>query len=139
PAPGPDTAQPPGGQEQPPTPEPPAPPDVSPATPAAAPDAATGTLRLHIISTRNTYVPMGFDIFSVDSQAVVAFGKGADEATGQPAPTWDLPPGMYKIVRSGEPFETTIDFATVEVEAGEVVDYVVVVDPDTLEFRGSGP
>src|SRR5690606_21260633 len=125
PAPGPDTAQPPGGQEQPPTPEPPAPPDVSPATPAAAPDAATGTLRLHIIS--------------VDSQGVVAFGKGADEATGQPAPTWDLPPGMYKIVRSGEPFETTIDFATVEVEAGEVVDYVVVVDPDTLEFRGSGP
>ncbi len=46
---------------------------------------------------------------------------------------------MYKIVRSGEPFESAIDFATVEVEAGELVDFVVVVDPDTLQFRGSGP
>ena len=99
----------------------------------------TGTLRLHIISSRNTYVPMGFDVFSVESQAVVAFGKGADEATGQPAPSWDLPPGLYKIVRSGEPFESLIDFATVEIKAGETLDYVLVVDPDSLEFRGSGP
>lgn len=109
----------------------PAPPD--------APAEVTGSLRLHIISTQNTYLPMGFDVFSVETRSVVAFGKGADEATGQPAPSWDLPPGAYKIVRSGEPFETQVDYATVEVRAGEVVDYAIVVDPETLEFRGSGP
>jgi hypothetical protein len=103
------------------------------------PVARNGTLRLHIVSTQGTYLEMSFDIFSADSRAVVAFGKGADESTGQPPPSWELPPGVYKIVRSGEPFETAIDFATVEVEAGELVDFVVVVDPDTLQFRGSGP
>lgn len=126
------------------TPEAPPQPEQAPAAPAgeAPPDApaeATGTLRLHVISTQNTYLPMGFDVFSVETRSVVAFGKGADEATGQPAPSWDLPPGVYKIVRSGEPFETQVDFASVEVRAGEVVDYAIVVDPETLEFRGSGP
>jgi hypothetical protein len=101
--------------------------------------AETGTLRVHVVSTQGTYVAMGFDVFGVDSGAVVVFGKGADESTGQPAPSWELAPGMYKIVRSGEPFEAAFDFATVEIEAGEVVDFVIVVDPDTLAFRGSGP
>src|SRR5678815_3382597 len=109
----------------------PAPPD--------APAEVTGTLRLHIVSTQNTYLLMGFDVFNVETRSVVAFGKGADEATGQPAPSWDLPPGPYKIVRSGEPFESQVDYAIVEVRAGEVTDYAIVVDPETLEFRGSGP
>ncbi len=133
-----------------PAPAPPAPaPAPTPPAPAAsgtpgdappdAPAESTGTLRLHIVSTQNTYFPMGFDVFSVETQSVVAFGKGADEATGAPAPSWDLPPGVYKIVRSGEPFESQVDFATVEVRAGEIVDYALVVDPETLEFRGSGP
>jgi hypothetical protein len=147
PPPGGDPAEPPGQPDAPPQPEPPQPPDVAttPGTPddGVAPSDASeeliGTLRLHIISTRNTYVPMGFDIFSVESQAVVAFGKGADETTGQPAPSWDLPSGLYKIVRSGEPYESLMDFATVQIFAGEVLDYVIVVDPDTMQFRGAGP
>jgi hypothetical protein len=130
--------------EEPPAPVPEPVPVPSPQTGPVAPDAeppadASGTLRLHIVSTRKTYVAMGFDIFSVDSQAVVAFGKGADESTGQPAPSWELAPGLYKIVRSGEPFETTVDFATIEIKPGEVLDYVLVVDPDDFSFRGSGP
>jgi hypothetical protein len=126
-----------------PSPPPPATSSPSSATPGDAPPDApaesTGTLRLHIISTQNTYFPMGFDVFSVETRSVVAFGKGADEATGAPAPSWDLPPGVYKIVRSGEPFESQVDFATVELGAGQIVDYAIVVDPETLEFRGSGP
>ena len=146
PPPGGEQPEPPGQPDAPPQPPPAPPPDVAPSpgtpndgVPPSDANDRTGTLRLHIVSSRNTYVPMGFDIFSVESQAVVAFGKGADEATGQPAPTWDLPPGLYKIVRSGEPFETLVDFATIELKAGETLDYVLVVDPDTLQFRGSGP
>ncbi|HEY8144602.1 MAG TPA: hypothetical protein VIG06_18095 [Kofleriaceae bacterium] len=127
-------------QPAPPVPPAPPPPSTTPGdAPPDAPAESTGTLRLHIISTQNTYLAMGFDVFNVETRSVVAFGKGADEATGQPAPSWDLPPGIYKIVRSGEPFETEVDFATVELRAGEVVDYALVVDPETLEFRGSGP
>lgn len=127
-------------QPSPPAPPAPQPPSTTPGdAPPDAPAESTGMLRLHIISTQNTYLAMGFDVFNVETRSVVAFGKGADEATGQPAPSWDLPPGIYKIVRSGEPFETEVDFATVELRAGDVVDYALVVDPDTLEFRGSGP
>src|SRR5688500_18848913 len=114
------------GAQEPPEPAPPPaspPPPATSATPGDAPPDApaesTGTLRLHIISTQNTYFPMGFDVFSVETRSVVAFGKGADEATGQPAPSWDLPPGLYKIVRSGEPFESQVDYATVELAAGD--------------------
>src|SRR5690606_30449435 len=48
-------------------------------------------------------------------------------------------PGTYKIVRAGEPFETRVDFAIATVLPDTVTDYLIVVDPDSLAFRGSGP
>jgi hypothetical protein len=134
--------------------EPEAPVDETPVDPPTTPDgpggppipdapeapaaSETGILRLHVISTRNTYVPMSFDVFDTSSQTVVASGKGADEAVGQLAPQYDLPPGIYKIVRGGEAFHTNVDYATVQIVGGQELDYVIVVDPETLQFRGSG-
>ena len=37
----------------------------------------TGTLRLHIISSRNTYVPMGFDVFSVERRWATRSGMSS--------------------------------------------------------------
>jgi hypothetical protein len=131
------TAPAPDAQTPPPTDAPPA--EAPPANDAEEPgQSSNGVLRLHIISTRNTYVPMGFDVFNAESQELIASGTGADEAIGQPAPTIELPPGVYKIVRARESVATNVDYATVRVVAGEEVDYVVVVDPDSLQFRGSG-
>jgi hypothetical protein len=92
-----------------------------------------------VLSSRNTYVPLTFDIFSVESQQIVASGQGAVESRGQVAPVFELQPGTYKIVRAGEPFETRVDFAVATVTADTVNDYLIVVDPDSLAFRGSGP
>jgi hypothetical protein len=103
------------------------------------PSIPSAGLRVHVLSSRNTYVPMAFDIFSVDTRQVVASGIGAVESRGQQAPVFPLPPGTYKIVRAGEPFETNVDFAVATVTADVLNDYQIVVDPDSLAFRASGP
>jgi hypothetical protein len=82
---------------------------------------------------------MTFDVFSVETKQVVASGAGAVESRGEEAPMLELKPGMYKIVRSGEPFGAKLDFAIATVVPDTVVDFVLVVDPDDFAFRGSGP
>lgn len=94
------------------------------------------SLTVHIVSTRNTYETMAFDIFDTATEQVVATGRGADEAAGEQAPTFQLPPGTYKIVKSGEPYGTRVDFATVQVDGP--TNYVIVIDPQTGDFRGAG-
>jgi hypothetical protein len=69
----------------------------------------------------------------------VASGQGALESSGEEAPILELQPGTYKIVKAGEPFETRVDFAIATVLPDTVSDYLIVVDPDSLNFRGSGP
>jgi hypothetical protein len=116
----------------------PQPPDPQPDEPPPEPVAIDQGLRIHIITTRRTYLPMEYDIYSVATEQPVATGRGADEARGEEARLWDLAPGTYKIVKKGEPFGTQTDFATVIVGDG-VTDFVIVVDADSGFFRGSGP
>jgi hypothetical protein len=94
---------------------------------------------VHVLTSRNTYVPMNFDIFSVETHSVVASGVGANESRGEVPPILELAPGTYKIVKAGEPFEARLDFAIATVLPDTVSDYLIVVDPDSLNFRGSGP
>jgi len=82
---------------------------------------------------------MTFDVFAVESKQVVASGAGAVESRGEVTPILELKPGTYKIVRSGEPFGARVDYAIATVLADTVTDYVIVVDADSLQFRGSGP
>jgi len=107
--------------------------------PPTATEAPRSGLRVHILTSQNTYVPMSFDVFSVDTRQVVASGAGAVESRGEEAPILELAPGTYKIVKAGEPFDTRVDFAIASVLADTVTDFLVVVDADALTFRGSGP
>ncbi len=93
-------------------------------------------LRVHIMSTSNLYDNTKFDVFNVATEEVVGRGAGANEAVGEAVVSFELEPGLYKIVRAGEPFRTNIDFATVTL--ADDTDYLIVVDPDTGAFRGSG-
>jgi hypothetical protein len=99
-------------------------------------DAGRTSLTIHVINTNNTYEVIGFDVFDVATEQVVVSGRSVDAGAGEAAPVFDLPPGLYKIVRSGEPFTARVDFATVRVDGP--TDYVIVVDATTGGFRGSG-
>jgi hypothetical protein len=120
-------------------PQDPVPPtDPVPAEPdLTAIEAPRSGLRVHILSTQNTYLPVTYDVFSVDTRQVVASSAGATR--GEEPPILELQPGLYKIVRSGEPFEARADFAIATVIPDTVTDYLIVVDADSLQFRGSGP
>lgn len=107
--------------------------------PPTATEAPRSGLRVHILTSQNTYVPLNFDVFSVETRQVVASSTGAVESRGEEAPILDLQPGTYKIVRAGEPFEARVDFAIATVIDDTVTDYLIVVDSDSLAFRGSGP
>ncbi len=102
----------------------------------ATPVETTARLTIHVVDTRNTFEVLGLNLFDVNTKQVVAYGNSADEAAGELPLFFDLPPGVYKIVRSGEPFTTHVDFATVHLDGP--TDFVIVVDPDTHAFRGSG-
>jgi hypothetical protein len=114
-------------------------PEPEPEPTPTAIEAPVSGLRVHVLSTGNTYLPMGFDIYSADTQRVVASGAGAVESRGEAAPLYELKPGTYKIVRAGEPFSARVDFAVATVVADTVTDFVIVVDDTSFEFRGSGP
>jgi hypothetical protein len=114
----------------------------APEAPVEAPEAPVddstegASLTIHVITTQNTYATLELDIFDVATEQVVASGTSADEGAGLPAASFELSEGVYKIVRSGEPFTSRVDFATVRVDGP--TDYVIVVDPNTDAFRGSG-
>ncbi len=101
-----------------------------------APKSAFVELRIHVITTSNLFDNLKFDVFDVRTGDIAGRGQGANEATGEPVVTLELEPGVYKIVKAGEAFETTIDFATVALEKD--TDFLIVVDADTGAFRGSG-
>jgi hypothetical protein len=107
--------------------------------PPTATEAPTSGLRVHVLSSSNVYLPMSFDVFSVVTHQVVASSAGVVESRGEVPPLLELKPGNYKIVRSGAPFESRVDFAIATVVPDTVTDFLIVVDPDSLEFRGSGP
>jgi len=95
-------------------------------------------LRLYVITSRNTYARFGYDIYEAASGRLIESGVSPDVAAGEDVGELRLAPGTYKIVRRGEPFDTRVDFATVELHAETLTDYVIVVDPDSYAFRGAG-
>lgn len=115
-------------------------PEDAEAVEGAAPVSATGdaVLRLYVITTRNTYARFPFDVYDVATGNRVQSGVSPDLAKGDEVVEMRLVPGTYKIVRSGDPFDTTTDFATVEVQPQSLTEYVIVIDPDSFGFRGAG-
>lgn len=126
--------------DQPPVPEqPPIPAPVEEVPPPAEEvevESQFVELRVHVITSSNVYDDLKFDVFNVADRQVVGRGQAANEALGEAVVTLELEPGVYKIVKAGEAFETTVDFATVSLE--EDTDFLIVVDADTGAFRGSG-
>jgi len=66
------------------------------------------------------------------------FGYGAREEVGEHLLTWILKPGTYKITLNGQSFNTYIDFTTVELVKGELVQLTMVVDSESGHLIGAG-
>ncbi|MBN2013077.1 hypothetical protein JW960_27350 [candidate division KSB1 bacterium] len=79
-----------------------------------------------------------YEIYRMPDGEAYGIGYGADEQLGEKLQTWILPPGLYKIIKLGENFNTFINFTTVKLLPGELTQYTIVMDSETKNYLGSG-
>lgn len=95
-------------------------------------------LQIEVVDARRVPHRGGYELIRADTREPYGTGFGADTLQGETAPTWMLPPGVYRIVKVGGNYRALRDFATVYVPEGGLVRYRLVTDPDTGDFLGSG-
>ncbi|RKY70699.1 MAG: hypothetical protein DRP97_03305 [Candidatus Latescibacterota bacterium] len=95
-------------------------------------------LVIDVIDEKRTSVKESYELFYQSKLENYGIGYGVDEELGEELRTWLLKPGLYKIVKTGQSFYTTVNFATVRLFPGELVKYTLVVDSETGNFIGFG-
>ena len=95
-------------------------------------------LIIDVIDETRSSVRESYEFFSLSDQQNYGIGYGIDEELGEELKTWLLKPGIYKIVKTGQSFTTTVNFATIRLFPGELVKYTLVVDSETGNFIGFG-
>lgn len=97
-----------------------------------------GALRVDVVDPQ--FIPFRgtYELIDLDTLEVVGIGFGADELLGEEIRPWVLAPGIYKIVQAGGTYRDRQNFATVRILPGEVVQFVLVQNPDTGDFEGAG-
>jgi ABC-type uncharacterized transport system auxiliary subunit len=95
---------------------------------------------LDVAVVDETFVPFRgtYEIIRMDTREDFGLGFGADEQLGELTRVWVLPPGLYKIIRSGGTYRDRTDFATVRLEAGRLTHFTLVLDPIEGRFLGAG-
>ncbi|MCK6546483.1 DUF3078 domain-containing protein [Myxococcota bacterium] len=104
---------------------------------AVIPPAWAG-LAVHVVDEQFSSLRGSYELIRVDDREYIGIGFGTDEQAGEPVTTWILRPGLYKIVRVGENYRARRDFTTVRLAEGQLTHFVLVLDPETLDFRGGG-
>jgi hypothetical protein len=97
-----------------------------------------GALVVHTIDRDETPFRGPYLLFDLITREPYGFGRGAQEEVGEQVDAWLLRPSIYKIIGPLEDLDTVVNFATVEVRPGEVKHFVVVMDPTSGDFHGSG-
>ena len=97
-----------------------------------------GGLRVEVVDESNLPHRGGYELIRVADRQPYAVGFGADTLQGERLLTMLMPPGLYRIVRSGSTYRARTDFATVLVPESGLVHYRLVIDPDSGRFRGAG-
>lgn len=95
-------------------------------------------LTIRIIDEAREWLKEPYEIYRLPEGEPFGIGYGADEQLGENLRTWILPPGLYKIVKLGENVNSYINFATVRLLPGELIQFTIVMDSQTRAFRGAG-
>jgi hypothetical protein len=95
-------------------------------------------LTIKIIDENRNSIDNRYEIFKMSNAESFGFGYGAREEVGEHLLTWILKPGTYKITLNGQSFNTYIDFTTVELVKGELVQLTMVVDSESGHLIGAG-
>lgn len=96
-------------------------------------------LIVKIIDENRDFLRESYEIFDINTYNSMGTQYSADEdEPGEYQDTWLLVPGMYKIVKYGEPFNTFRNFTTARLIPGELSTITIVMDSETGDFVGAG-
>jgi hypothetical protein len=90
-----------------------------------------------IDQSRNNY-KQDLQIFNLITGETFGIIPSINPDLGEQLPTLILKPGLYKIVKRGQDFNTFVNFTTVLLESGAYTPYTIVINSDTKDFTGAG-
>jgi len=105
---------------------------------AAMVKASWSGLVVRILDESRNSLKESYEIFRVSDAKTFGVGVSPEEELGEHPITWILPPGLYKIVRLGESFNTYVNFTTVDLRPGALTRFTIVMDSETGNFIGAG-
>ena len=96
-------------------------------------------LLVNVINENLEKIRFGYEILHLSSGISVGTMYSREENDYEEIrSTWLLPPGKYKLVKQGEPFNTIQNFTTFELKEGELSKITVVINSLTNCFIGAG-
>jgi ABC-type uncharacterized transport system auxiliary subunit len=93
---------------------------------------------INVVDEKNIPFRGSYELIDMENRALVGTGFGADQQQGEQLKTWLIRPGLYKIIRVGENYRARINFATVNLEAGQLTHFTLVQDKISENFLGAG-
>ncbi len=95
-------------------------------------------LVVNVINENMENIRFGYEIMHLTSGSSAGSRYSREESSFNDMNyTWILPPGKYKVVKQGEPFNTIVNFTTFELKPGELTEIVIVVN-SLQQFTGAG-
>ena len=95
-------------------------------------------LRIETVDTTATSFRGEYELVRIDKFEPFGRGFGADPVLGESVKTWILKPGTYKILGRGEGYNTMVNFITVRLLPGELVNLTLVQRPEDGIILGGG-
>lgn len=101
-------------------------------------DVEWSGLTVRLLDDLKNYWEGSYEVFDLRTGESYGVGKGEDESVGNRVRTWLLPPGVYKIVKLGENFNTLRNYITVRILPKDLVKLTIIVDDEFHNFIGGG-
>ncbi|MFC2150574.1 hypothetical protein ACFLQV_03630 [Calditrichota bacterium] len=96
------------------------------------------SLTVEVLNEHRDYHQQDLQVFRVKNAESFGLISAINPELGEHLQTLILKPGLYKIVKRGEDFNTYVNFATVYLESGKYTPFTIVVDTVSGGFVGAG-
>jgi hypothetical protein len=90
-----------------------------------------GGLLVETLTPDGNYIEAQYEVIRVDKAVNYGKGRGLSEERLQDIKTWLLPPGIYRISKPGEGFNSLRNYITVQINPGELTQVELVFDKPT--------
>ncbi|OGS37653.1 MAG: hypothetical protein A2293_17215 [Elusimicrobia bacterium RIFOXYB2_FULL_49_7] len=96
-------------------------------------------LSINVVDENGIAIRGEYELTRIDTFIPFGRGYGPDPNLGEETKTWILKPGLYKIIGTGENYNTLKNFVTVQLLPGRFIKFLLVEDPAAFnKITGGG-